>query len=73
MHGFQGNEMLEELSFVIGAIYDASIDPTGWKAALEQISFFVGGVRATLIIEESPRDRSRTEQLKQAAVLVSEK
>jgi DNA-binding CsgD family transcriptional regulator/PAS domain-containing protein len=52
MHGFQGNEMLEELSFVIGAIYDASIDPTGWKAALEQISFFVGGVRATLIIED---------------------
>jgi hypothetical protein len=52
MHGFQGNGMLEELSFVIGAIYDASIDPTGWKAALEQISFFVGGVRATLIIED---------------------
>lgn len=45
--------MLEDLSFVIGLIYDASIDPTRWKSALAQIALFVGAVRGTLIIEDA--------------------
>jgi DNA-binding CsgD family transcriptional regulator len=46
-------QMLEDLSAVIGLIYDASIDPTLWKSALAQIALFVGAVRGTLIIEDA--------------------
>jgi DNA-binding CsgD family transcriptional regulator/PAS domain-containing protein len=45
--------MLDDFSFVIGNIYDASIDPTLWKSALMQIAIYVGATRATIAIEDA--------------------
>ena len=43
--------MLEDPSFVIAQIYDASVDATLWKAALARIALFVGVARATPLVE----------------------
>jgi DNA-binding CsgD family transcriptional regulator len=45
--------MLEDLSLVIGQIYDAAVDPALWKAALAQIALFVGANRVTIAIEDA--------------------
>src|SRR4051794_26806987 len=34
----------EELSDIIGRIYDAALDPCLWDSAIERIAYFVGGV-----------------------------
>lgn len=47
-----------ELSAVIGDIYDAAIDPTLWKQALESICAFVGGASAVLYWHDAATERS---------------
>ena len=39
----------QRLSDLIGVIYDAAIDPSLWKGAIERAAYFVGGTGAALI------------------------
>ena len=43
----------EELSQVIGDIYDASLDPALWPSAIESICFYVGAASASLHSQDS--------------------
>ena len=38
----------EELSRVIGDIYDASLDPTLWPTAIESVCGYIGAASASL-------------------------
>jgi DNA-binding CsgD family transcriptional regulator len=46
-----GSNLLEELAFIIGRIYDASIDPALWEAALAKVALSLGAFKSTLIID----------------------
>jgi DNA-binding CsgD family transcriptional regulator len=48
----------EELSKVIGDIYDAAIDPSLWKRALGNACLFVGGSSAVLFWHDAATERS---------------
>lgn len=43
----------EQVASLIGGIYDAALDPTGWRKVLKQVSAFVGGPSASLFCEDS--------------------
>jgi hypothetical protein len=45
--------MLEHLALVIARIYDASVDPTRWKAAVARIALFMGVARAAPVLEDA--------------------
>lgn len=45
----------EELSSLIGCIYDAAIEPASWPHLLEQLSLFVGGCAATIYSKDATR------------------
>jgi DNA-binding CsgD family transcriptional regulator len=47
-----------ELSDVIGDIYDAAIDPTFWRNALESVCAFVGGSSGVLFWHDSATEQS---------------
>jgi len=42
----------QQLSDLIGVIYDAAIDPSLWECALERAAYFVGGTGAALICKD---------------------
>jgi DNA-binding CsgD family transcriptional regulator len=42
----------QQLSDLIGLIYDAAIDPSLWKCAIERAAYFVGGTGAGLICKD---------------------
>jgi DNA-binding CsgD family transcriptional regulator len=42
----------QQLSDVIGAIYDAAINPSLWEGAVERAAYFVGGTGAALICKD---------------------
>lgn len=44
---------IDEVSSLIGDIYDAAVDPGLWKAALGRIASFVGGPSATLYAKDA--------------------
>jgi DNA-binding CsgD family transcriptional regulator len=48
----------EELSKVIGDIYDAAIDPSLWKRALGNACLFIGGSSAVLFWHDAATERS---------------
>jgi DNA-binding CsgD family transcriptional regulator len=45
------SKLLEELTFIIGQIYDASIDPALWDAALAKIALSLGTFKSALTME----------------------
>jgi DNA-binding CsgD family transcriptional regulator len=47
-----------ELSIVIGCIYDAAIDPTLWRLALQNACEFIGGHSAVLFWHDAATERS---------------
>lgn len=47
-----------ELSIVIGSIYDAAIDPTLWRQALQNACEFIGGHSAVLFWHDAATERS---------------
>jgi len=42
----------QQLSDLIGLIYDAAIDPSLWRSAIERAAYFVGGTAAGLICKD---------------------
>src|ERR1700710_1369662 len=44
---------MEELSSLIGQIYDAVVDPDRWMVVLGLIADFIDSARATLILENA--------------------
>ncbi len=42
----------QQLSDLIGLIYDAAIDPSLWECAIERAAYFVGGTGAALICKD---------------------
>ena len=42
----------QQLSDLIGLIYDAAIDPLLWRSAIERAAYFVGGTGAALICKD---------------------
>jgi DNA-binding CsgD family transcriptional regulator len=46
---------LEQVSTLIGDIYDASLDPALWPLVLEKSASFVGGVASALFMKDSAR------------------
>jgi DNA-binding CsgD family transcriptional regulator len=44
--------MLEEFTFIIGQIYDASIDPTHWEAMLAKVALSLGVFKPALTVED---------------------
>jgi DNA-binding CsgD family transcriptional regulator len=42
----------QQLSDLIGLIYDAAIDPSLWECAIERAAYFVGGAGAALICKD---------------------
>jgi DNA-binding CsgD family transcriptional regulator len=46
----------EDLSAVVGAIYDAAIDPSLWPTALRSACDFVGGFQATMFWQDATAD-----------------
>jgi DNA-binding CsgD family transcriptional regulator len=50
---------LIELSFVIGDIYDAAIDPTLWQKALASICNYVGGYAGVLFWHDTARQSAQ--------------
>ena len=42
----------QRLSHLIGVIYDAVIDPSLWRSAIERAAYFVGGTGAALICKD---------------------
>jgi hypothetical protein len=45
-------EEVEELSEVIGEIYDASLDPALWPVAFERASRYIGGSSISLTAQD---------------------
>lgn len=43
----------EQLSTVIGQVYEAALDPEGWPVALEGVAAFVGGAAAMLFWQDA--------------------
>ena len=51
---------VEQVSALIGDIYDASLDPALWCPVLQQIGDFVGGPTAALFAkDDGPQERLR--------------
>ena len=50
--GAEGMGEVEQVSELIGDIYDASLDPALWCPVLQQIGYFVGGPAAALFAKD---------------------
>src|SRR6478736_7286329 len=48
----------QQLSELIGVIYDAAIDPSLWEYAIERAAFFVGGAGAALFCKDVGADHA---------------
>ena len=43
----------EQISALVGDIYDAALEPAGWPAVLSQLTHFIGGAAATIFWKDA--------------------